>query len=207
MTLSKTWLLILICGVGGICLLAGCSNNTRHKVYYFFFDEEPETKAAPRRTRRDNVQLSNTNNLLINTNLALAKAGPPMVVHKPYAERRCTECHASDYSQRLKGDVSYICLACHKAFNIKAKFYHAPVEDGQCTVCHAPHQSREKNLLLKKVPELCFDCHTPEIVFRTKVCAENPNCIECHDPHQEDRRFLLFPPGHKAPVRKMAPEQ
>jgi predicted CXXCH cytochrome family protein len=132
-----------------------------------------------------------------------------MVVHRPYAERRCIECHASNFSQRLKGDVSGICTACHKGFLQKAKFIHAPVADGQCTICHEPHQGKEPHLLVKNVRDLCFDCHKPDAVFKTKACAESPTraCTECHDPHMEDGKFRLFPPGQNSPVRRMTPEK
>ena len=198
--------------VCGMALVAGCASQTKHQWLTFFFDGVPGAPGVAISTRVELPAKQITDWPPIWRTppvLGPLAAGAALVVHLPYAERRCIECHASNYSQRLKGDVSEICTGCHKAFLVKAKFTHAPIADGQCTVCHEPHQGAEKFLLVKSVRELCFDCHERESVLKTKACAqaEGRSCTGCHDPHQEDRRFLLFPPGQTSPVRKMTPEQ
>ena len=133
-----------------------------------------------------------------------------MVVHPPYAERKCAVCHASNYSERLKDEVTAICIGCHKLFLVKTTYVHAPIADGQCTVCHVSHASKEKFLLVKNSRELCFDCHEPEGVIQIKGCgaAEDRACTACHDPHQENRRFLLHGrAGKPSPLRSVTPEK
>jgi predicted CXXCH cytochrome family protein len=189
-------------------LVAGCASNTKHKWLSFFFDGVPSPRGVPTPLRPEHPQAGSAN-------LSPGLGGPPSVepltvVHQPYADRKCTDCHASNYSQRLKGEVSAICASCHKMFLVKAKYSHAPIEDGQCTLCHLPHQAKEKFLLVKNIRELCFDCHEPEDVFKTKTCEESPDrpCTACHDPHQENRKFLLHSIAKKyAPARNSTPDK
>jgi len=171
-------------------LIAGCTSHTKHKWLTFFFDGVPGSDGASVPAQPGSPPAETTNLPPVQVPSA---AEPLVVVHPPYADRKCIACHASNYSQRLKDEVSTICIGCHKAFLVKAKFSHAPMEDGQCTLCHAPHQAKEKFLLVKDSRELCFDCHEPEEVLKIKACgqAEARTCTVCHDPHQENRRFLL----------------
>lgn len=207
MMLSKKWLWILSIGLGGTLLATGCSSTpARHRWLTFFFDGVPDPQAVSRTMQPELPRNPSTN---ATPALALALAEPPMVVHAPYADRKCMECHASNYSQRLKGEISTTCAACHKQFLVKARFTHAPLEDGQCTLCHNPHQAKEKFLLVKNSRELCFDCHEPEEVLKIKACgqASESSCTVCHNPHQENQKFLLHSLAAKSsPARDASPD-
>ena len=213
MTAPKTWFRFLYGGILAMILVMGCSSNSKDKWLNFFFDGVPSKKGAkPGDSSSRSFENTNLGPVLvmIPPKIEATSNVPQLVVHRPYEERRCTECHASNFSQRLKGDVSKVCTACHTEFLHKAKYSHAPNEDGQCTVCHEPHQSKEKKLLIKASQELCFDCHEPENVFKTKACVESGGrtCIECHDPHQEDKRFLIrSSPGKSSWGQKMMPNK
>lgn len=205
----KKWFWMLSLGLSGLLLATGCaSTSARHKWLSFFFDGVPD-RNAPSLVAASLESAPDRSTNLTAAARALAMVEPPLVVHAPYAERKCMECHASNYSQRLKGEISAICLACHKKFQTKAGYSHAPMEDGQCTLCHAPHQSKEKFLLVKNSRELCFDCHEPEEVLKIKACGppDTSDCTTCHNPHQENRRFLLHSLLEKsAPARKAGPD-
>lgn len=208
MRLLKTWFWMLPVCLCGVLLLAGCASGSKSKWLQFFFDGAPGSPVESKQARKfDKVDLPPI--WLDPPRLEPGSNERPLTIHQPYAERRCVECHASNFSQTLKGDVSGLCSACHKGFLTKTKFIHAPVSDGQCTVCHFPHQGREPHLLVKPIRELCFDCHKEEYVMSIKACSETPGriCTECHDPHMEDRKFRLVPPGQSGPVRKMTPEK
>jgi predicted CXXCH cytochrome family protein len=188
-------------------MVTGCTSQTQRKWLTFFFDGVPGSQGASMSTRSGRPQVDTTN-------LPPVRMPPSAealsVMHPPYAERKCDACHASNYSQRLKDEVTAICTGCHKLFLVKAKYSHAPIEDGQCTLCHLPHQAKEKFLLVKNVRELCFDCHEPEDVLKIKGCgaSQDRNCTACHDPHQENRRFLLHErAGKPSPLRYTTPEK
>ncbi len=186
----RTWPALVASSICGLLLAAGCSSATKHRWLTVFFDgvPGPEQAANSRPLVRPQVQSTNPAPVRV-----AAPAEPSLVVHAPYAERNCVACHASDYSQRLRDDVSAICMGCHKAFLAKAAYVHAPVADGQCTLCHTAHQAKEKYRLVKESRELCFDCHEPDGLLRLPACGGSTErvCTECHDPHQENRRFLL----------------
>ena len=201
------WPGFLSCGLCGMLLAAGCASTSKHRWLAFFFDGVPDTRRAPNQSSVEPLPAATTNRSPVQ---ATAPAEPVMVVHSPYAERNCVACHESNYSQRLKDDVSRVCTGCHKAFLVQAKFIHAPVADGQCTLCHAAHQAREKFRLVKDSRELCFDCHDPDEVLRIRACgdAEDRVCTACHDPHQGNQRFLLRARAEKPSlVQNATPEK
>jgi predicted CXXCH cytochrome family protein len=207
MTPPKKWPWILSSGLCGMLLAAGCASEKSHKWLTFFFDGAPGSKGASTPSQ-PGYSPGQTTNLI--SGRAPLREEPPLVVHPPYAERKCVECHASNYSQRLKGDVSAIFTACHKKFLVKAKYTHAPMVDGQCNICHEPHQAKEKFLLVKSSRELCFDCHEPKVVLQIAACRQSEAriCTECHNPHQENKRFLLHTLGEKAlPALKPTPDK
>jgi predicted CXXCH cytochrome family protein len=206
MIVFRKWSWILAGGICAMLLAAGCATETKHRWLTFFFDGVPDpnqtTAAAPGRIRGP-AQSTNPSPIRVT-----APAEPPLVVHAPFAERNCTACHASNFSQRLKDDIPNVCAGCHRAFLTKAAYSHAPIEDGQCTICHAAHQSKEKYLLVKSSRELCFDCHDPDVILAIRPCGQSdePTCTACHDPHQENQRFLLRTrTGQPSPARLVTP--
>jgi predicted CXXCH cytochrome family protein len=65
-------------------------------------------------------------------------------------------------------------------------YTHAPYAAGDCAVCH---DARSPGRMLKKVPELCLDCHTRADLVA--VHGELGDCLACHDPHKAQAAFLL----------------
>jgi predicted CXXCH cytochrome family protein len=206
MTSLRKWSWLILGVICGMLLVSGCAAQTKRQWLTFFFDGVPAPRSKSTAPSPEASQTQTTNAPF----RRVTPAEPVMVVHPPYAERKCAACHASNYSERLKGDVTSICTSCHKLFLVKATDVHAPVADGQCTICHVSHESKEKFLLVKNSRELCFDCHEPEDVLNIKGCgaSEDRLCTACHDPHQENRRFLLHArAGKPSPLRYTTPEK
>jgi DmsE family decaheme c-type cytochrome len=84
--------------------------------------------------------------------------------HHPIREGKmsCTSCHnPHDGSQEkmIKGDsVNELCYTCHTEKRGPFLFEHAAVREN-CAECHDPHGSNHRRLLVKKLPNLCWNCH------------------------------------------------
>lgn len=111
----------------------------------------------------------------------------------------CTSCHEI----RTNKDVTHIklitttpyklCLSCHSdkdASQIKGHVHPPAVRD--CTKCHDPHESDNKNQLLKatsgdKGKNLCLDCHNQGLNVPAKGsrhAALDMGCDACHTTHK-----------------------
>lgn len=84
--------------------------------------------------------------------------------HHPVREGKlgCASCHNPHDGARpkmLKADsTNELCYTCHTEKRGPFLFEHAPVRE-DCVACHEPHGSNHKRLLVKKMPNLCWDCH------------------------------------------------
>lgn len=122
--------------------------------------------------------------------------------HKVVVDGQCQKCHdphASDNNANLVAKGNELCATCHAQLVEsvkKAKFRHAPVEQG-CVTCHAAHASDKGARLLKTaVPALCVTCHKPDNpAFQgrhNKYPVAKASCTSCHDPHGSDQGALLW---------------
>jgi predicted CXXCH cytochrome family protein len=77
---------------------------------------------------------------------------------------------------------------------------HSPLKDGTCLDCHQPHMGAEPELLLKKVPGLCTECHDPAQAALVKSHGGIPilksNCLGCHEPHVSGKKGLFNDVSH-----------
>jgi predicted CXXCH cytochrome family protein len=116
----------------------------------------------------------------------------------------CTSCHEI----RVKKDVTRVklitttpvalCITCHadkKAADIKGKIHPPAVRD--CVKCHDPHESDNKNQLLKsesgdsKETNLCLDCHKIGVDVPkegSRHAALDMGCDTCHVTHKTGER-------------------
>ena len=115
----------------------------------------------------------------------------------------CTSCHEI----RVNKDVTRVklitstpqalCITCHadkNAADAKGPVHPPAVRD--CTKCHDPHQSDNKNQLLKptsgdKGANLCLDCHTQGLNVPEKGshhAALDMGCDTCHVTHKTGDR-------------------
>lgn len=116
----------------------------------------------------------------------------------------CTSCH----EVRVKKDVTRLkltttttvalCITCHadkKAADIKGKVHSPAVRD--CVKCHDPHQTENKNQLLKPVSgesrdiNLCLGCHKIGVNVPkdgSRHAALDMGCDTCHVTHKTGER-------------------
>lgn len=174
------WLLL---GAGLILIGPSCSAEKNYKVLSFFFDGVPDPNAPP---------------VVEGAEATSSGSAPKMlaIVHKPYAEGKCGECHEGDTSkfesfQKLTSDV---CMKCHAAKINQYPIMHGPVAAGECLLCHNPHESAVKGLLNDNSPQVCMQCHVPELLPTDPPEHQNPkrSCLDCHVAHGGDKHGLLL---------------
>ena len=193
MTAGKPTNLIAAVLIYGTVLLSAGAADTKHKWLKFFFDGVPDET-----TNRVKVVITPTANSPTSAEVEAAKPKPalvpdaPGVVHPPFAQNRCAECHEAGAGMRLRGKPPELCFNCHKDFLVNKQSKHQPVADGECADCHDPHRSEIKKLLLKKPNVICLDCH--DDLAKKKVVHQpvgDGECLDCHNPHASDNKHLL----------------
>src|SRR5262252_7578229 len=151
--------------VVGLCLigaLAGCSTEGKYKWLSFFFDGVPVPGAtnAPTIVYDENGRPLDTSKF-VPTNVA-APIKAVFTPHPPYEEKKCTECHESRFTVKMKGPQDKVCFSCHQELGktfTPAKVKHQPAENGECSSCHDPHGSANPKMLVEKGEKLCAQCH------------------------------------------------
>jgi len=188
---------VLLAIGGPLLLTVSCTTpRTRHEWLTMFFDGvPPESGKVSSDVPGTGEEETEQESTITRETSVKRQKKPPMIVHDPYAERNCKACHASQFSQKLVGNIIDICLSCHEDFFESATVKHSPAEEGECLECHHPHESKEKYLLLHAEPALCYECHDEDDVEEQKAHAEigKAACTSCHDPHKADNDALLKP--------------
>jgi predicted CXXCH cytochrome family protein len=131
--------------------------------------------------------------------------------HRPFAERKCFECHKSvEVSAELsaKAKSAELCLGCHKTIDqdIEGAPYavtHKPFENRECIKCHEIHASPYPKLSRDYKHLLCYKCHKdkekdavgePYYMVHQPVSAGN--CVTCHSPHGSKYKSILNQKGN-----------
>jgi predicted CXXCH cytochrome family protein len=175
----------------GALLLAGCSTESSHRWLVFFFDGVDPVASAT----ATNAPASSSP---ANATASAATPAPVKVVyyHQPYAERKCAECHAGTFSQKLRMPVAKLCFECHRNKVIAGKYIHSPVEAGDCQSCHHQHSSTQPHLLVRAGQALCTECHDKADMVKAKghETMGAALCQSCHNPHSSNvKRFVKAP--------------
>jgi predicted CXXCH cytochrome family protein len=193
MKFDRLFLWIFPIVAGGLLLTSGCSSTTQRKWLTFFFDGVPPATSM---TNHPVAQVSTgTNHTVVATVPRPQWPKPPEnVMHRPYAEGKCGQCHGEDMmSAEPKLPIRQLCFTCHKDFLTDFKVKHQPVDNGECLSCHEVHESPNKNLLVKKGNDLCLMCHDDPLA-EGKVkhqAVESGECLDCHAPHATNFKGLL----------------
>jgi predicted CXXCH cytochrome family protein len=125
------------------------------------------------------------------------------VVHQPLRKGLCISCH-NPHGSKEKGylpkGANQLCLSCHTKLDESLRktgaFVHSPMkQDGICLSCHTPHVSTNEDLLLKKIPQLCSDCHnlTDQKLVKSHsgFSIQQSQCLGCHESHVSNRKGLF----------------
>jgi predicted CXXCH cytochrome family protein len=155
----------------------GCSVERDYKILSIFFEGVP----TPQQMKAESA----------GTGLAAAKN---YVIHRPYADDACLECHVSAAQVRLSRNDSQVCRKCHESVLTEYPVMHGPVARA-CLWCHNPHMSGHPYLLQQPMPALCLQCHDEGLMSTTVAAHQDPsaNCLSCHDGHGGTARYFLRP--------------
>jgi predicted CXXCH cytochrome family protein len=91
-----------------------------------------------------------------------------------------------------------LCLTCHPKIGERLQKVNLHLPEGKkaCVACHNPHDSNYKKLLVNRLPNLCWKCHTDTVrLYKDSKSKHQPNesgeCMACHSPHSSDQTLLL----------------
>jgi len=145
--LPARWPVVVLGWLGLGLLVVGCTTTeSNYKVLSKFFDGVPK----PGEVRTNRVVLDEDGRPLVlplkpATN-GLLSAKVTFFPHPPYEERKCMECHVSQFSVQLKSPQPKVCFECHDDFLKPAKVQHQAAVSS-CTACHNAHGSDTKFFL------------------------------------------------------------
>jgi predicted CXXCH cytochrome family protein len=129
----------------------------------------------------------------------VATAGRPgmlkPVLHMPFTQRKCAECHGERKTGATTQPVPDLCFRCHQGQKawLSAPVVHAPLQSREsCLACHGAHAGMATGVLKRAGEKLCFQCHDPR-PFRLKNvhAALEQGCSTCHDSHSGKHKRLL----------------
>jgi predicted CXXCH cytochrome family protein len=178
------------CLLLGLC---GCDTITRHEVLTTIFDGVPSlpppeqlcAEYADRKMAELRDELTGKN--------AAKKKKVIQVVHPPYRDKECNNCHDKSTQSGFVTPLKELCLTCHKDF-IKGRYVHGPVAARDCIFCHDPHSAQYSSLLKKEPNELCATCHREKrasVSIHSRAAEHKMGCIECHNPHYGKAPYFL----------------
>jgi predicted CXXCH cytochrome family protein len=132
------------------------------------------------------------------------------VVHQPFAEEKCEECHKTQYRPSRNDPTA--CLNCHDKLMDKHAWTHGAVAGGACLWCHTPHESARKWLLRGPDRKLCMQCHSAAMLSDQTVPAHadpKSSCLACHFGHGGDSAIMLRPgaTAQSPPPESAAPDE
>jgi len=170
--------------LGAILILIGpsCSSQKNYKVLSFFFDGVPDPNAPIVAEGSEQTGTGSSPKFL-------------SIVHKPYAEGKCSECHEGDTSkfESFQKVSSEVCMKCHAQVINQFPVMHGPVSSGECLLCHNPHESSVRGMLNDDAPAVCAQCHVSEFLPQDPEHQDpKRSCLECHVAHGAEKHGLLL---------------
>ncbi len=116
------------------------------------------------------------------------RSAHPMQTNTQAGSMVCSDCHASHGSMSdaalLQPSTNDNCYQCHAEKRGPFLWEHQGVVD-DCSNCHDVHGSVNDNLLKRKAPQLCQNCHQPDghqfNVEPDSVFSSGQSCLNCHN--------------------------
>lgn len=196
---GKQWSILVLGSIALVLLLlAGCDPTTRHKVLTTIFDGVP-SPLPPEQVLEDyyRQRLAAEAEQAAQTNAGVAVGGLAIGSrHRPYTEKKCTDCHDFSSAVGLVRPPRELCVMCHRDFVLQGKglHVHGPVAIGDCSACHLPHTSVHGSLLEQDKTDICSKCHQEQrlaALMHDRVVTRGMACTDCHDPHYGAARYFL----------------
>lgn len=171
--------------------LVGCSPTVRHSFLSTIFDGVPPLDTVQIIAVIDSSQIVSSE--VLASNAIELRSKPEFVVHPPYLEKKCKNCHDQNKMGAFTQSQPGLCFQCHDNIEQQHEFSHGPAAGGFCTSCHSPHKSELENLLLRSEQQLCLDCHNSGIISNNEIHKDigETNCTACHNPHSSNNQFML----------------
>jgi predicted CXXCH cytochrome family protein len=173
-------------GAAALCCWAGCSPERDYRTLSLFFDGVPDPHAKAATQNSVTVGVSKSGQAGKSTRVIAS-------VHKPFAEEKCTACHADPTQVFASALSSDLCMRCHGPVMAEHPAMHGPVVGKACLWCHEAHDSSFPSLLKATEASLCLQCHE-RATLSTKVEAHHAtsgSCLDCHYGHGGDRPPFL----------------
>lgn len=180
-----------------LCLLvflagaSGCNRLTTHQVLTTIFDGVP-SMPEPEEYCRSYLE-AKTAAEQAKTKAAATATTEKRSTHRPYAEKRCDDCHDRTKESGLKKPKKELCFLCHPNIT-KGAFVHGPAAVGGCTDCHDPHSSNYPALLKTDRDKICATCHKEKRLaekMHNTIAEHGMICVDCHNPHASRVRYFL----------------
>lgn len=173
----RTLAAVLVAGAAA-AVWCGCTvTKENYATLSFFFDGVPDPSAA-----------------IAGGDPGDQTIAAAVVVHQPFAEEKCEECHKTQYRPSRNDPRS--CLGCHDKVVGQHAWTHGAVAGGACLWCHSPHESVRKWLLRGPDRKLCMQCHSATMLTGKTVPAhadEKASCLSCHFGHGGESPLMLRP--------------
>jgi DmsE family decaheme c-type cytochrome len=112
-----------------------------------------------------------------------------------YGQMACSDCHEPHDSTAdallKRPTLNQTCYTCHAEKRGPFLWEHAPAAE-DCSLCHRPHGSNHPNLLTRRAPLLCQQCHSsmghPSVQYTGRSLADQTpsprvlagSCTNCH---------------------------
>ena len=177
--------------LAALLVLFGCVNDGGYRVLSFFFDGVPApgtSKGGGQPASQAGTVANGQAPKAATTAAPFADAPPVVFPHRPYSQGSCGSCHDVTSSNARVKEGNDLCFMCHATVLTGKAVVHAAAT-ADCLICHDPHKSQNAKLLVKRIPDLCLDCHTRDAVEEKH--GEIANCLSCHNPHESDMTALL----------------
>ncbi len=176
-----------------LSVLYGCAGMNKYEVLSFFFDGVPSpdtSKIIPSETFT--TITTSTQNDSTDHSAEIASVAS---MHRPYAQKKCRDCHDETSMSESTSEILKRCKNCHSAFQKKYKYVHGPVAVLDCISCHEPHKSENASLLRRSGDFICTYCHKNLDLVQVNQHSQIGiiECLGCHNPHysNENKFYVL----------------
>lgn len=175
-----------------VVVICGCDQITRYKITSTIFDGVPRLPPAEEYCQDYHEKKITEEQDSVNLAGNSLKEGKGSR-HKPFAEKKCDDCHDRSKDSGLIQPKEKLCFVCHPKI-IAGVMAHGPAAVGACLECHEPHSGPFPALLKTDKKDLCSVCHKETRIAKgmhDRLKDNGMECLDCHDPHSGSNAYFL----------------